>query len=303
MLRRFFPVALLVTLCASSTAFAAQQEVDVTSAAVAADVRIEINILAGSVRVTGWDEDQIRVRGTLAPEAEGLLFEVDRDDVEIGVDMPRRRRRDPQAEIGESHLEINVPRTASLEVEALASSITVEGVEGDVRLENTAGSITYAGAARRIEADSASGDIEVDSSTEGASIEVEGVAGAILVQFRDADVRVGTLTGNVRVIGGVVHEGDFESVSGILYFEGELAPQGSVSFENFNGDIELLVPEDSSAAFDITTYSGSIETEFGYEGRSVDAYTPEQQAEFTLGGGGASVDIETFAGAVSVRRR
>lgn len=303
MLRRFFPVALLVTLCASSTAFAAQQEVDVTSAAVVADVRIEINILAGSVRVTGWDEDQIRVRGTLAPEAEGLLFEVDRDDVEIGVDMPRRRRRDPQAEIGESHLEINVPRTASLEVEALASSITVEGVEGDVRLENTAGSITYAGAARRIEADSASGDIEVDSSTEGASIEVEGVAGAILVQFRDADVRVGTLTGNVRVIGGVVHEGDFESVSGILYFEGELAPQGSVSFENFNGDIELLVPEDSSAAFDITTYSGSIETEFGYEGRSVDAYTPEQQAEFTLGGGGASVDIETFAGAVSVRRR
>lgn len=303
MRRCLVPVASLAVLGISSAGFVPQRQVDVTSDQVASDVRVEIDNLAGSVRITGWDDNRVRVRGTLAPEAEGLLFEVDRGDVEIGVDMPRRRRRDPEAEIGEAHLEINVPRNASVEVEALASSITAEGVDGDVRFENTAGNITYAGAARRIEADSASGDIEVDSSTDGALIDVEGVAGSIVVQVQEADVRAGTVTGDVRVIGGVVREGDFESVSGTLYFEGELAPRGDLSFENFNGNIELLVPDDSSAAFDITTFSGAIETEFGFEGRSVDPYTPEQQAEFVLGSGGASVDIETFAGTVSVRRR
>jgi DUF4097 and DUF4098 domain-containing protein YvlB len=255
------------------------------------------------VRVTGWDRDEVRVRGSLGEGVERLSFEDGRDSVEVRVVVPRRGRRDPSVQLGESHLEVMVPRRASVEVETLAAAIEVGDVDGELRMESSAGGVTYSGGSRNIEASSAGGDISVQTSATDAEIDIEGVAGAVLVGLAGGNVSASTLTGSLRIIGGPVRTGDFESVSGEIYFEGEIAPGGELDFENFNGDIELLLPAETSASFDINTYAGSIETEFGYEGRSVEPYSPEQEAEFTLGGGGAVVTIESFSGVVQVRRR
>ena len=88
----------------------------------------------------------------------------------------------------------------------------------------------YNGGAVEIEAGSAGGDIEVSASAPGACVDVEGVAGSVMVQFTDASVQASTLTGNLRVIGGRLREGDFESVSGSLYFEGEIALGSELDF-------------------------------------------------------------------------
>lgn len=295
-------IALLYLATLPSPVPAGQQQVDRRSD-VAPDAHVEISILAGTVRVTGWDRAEVRVQGTLGEGASGLEFDAERDEVQIEVQWPRRRRNDVRTEAGDSHLEISVPRGVTLEIEALAASIVVDGVDGEVRMETSAGDITYAGGARRIEADTAAGDIEIDGSATGAVIDAESLAGEVLVQFVDAEVSITTVTGDARAIGGRLIGGDFESTSGMLYFEGEIAAGADVDIENFNGDVELLIPDDTAADFDISTYSGSIETDFGYQGQSAEEFTPEQHAEFTLGAGGASVDIETFAGKVAVRRR
>ena len=296
--------SLLVVATTIPVAFAAQEQVR-RSGTVDADVEVDVYNIAGSVLVTGWDRNEVQVEGTLGEGTDRLTFENDGDDVEIRVVIPRSRRRNPERQIGASHLEIMVPHGASVSVETLAATITVLQVDGSVSMESSAGGVTYSGGALEIEAGSAAGHIEVTASAPGASVDVEGVAGDVMVQFTDADVRASTLTGNLRAIGGRLREGDFESVSGDLYFEGEISSGGELDFENFNGNIELLVPGDTAASFDITTYSGSIETEFGFEGRSVEAFSPEQEAEFVLGDGGdgAEVSIETFSGTVRIRRR
>ncbi len=298
-------VCLLVAAAMAPAGLATQQQISRQSRTVEADVDVEVFNVAGSVRITGWDRNEVQVEGTLGEGIERLAFENDGEGVEIRVIIPSSRRRDPERQVGATHLEIMVPRGASVSVETLAATITVLDVDGSVSMESSAGGITYNGGAVEIEAGSAAGDIEVSASAPGASVDVEGVAGSVMVQFTDASVQASTLTGNLRVIGGRLRDGDFESVSGSLYFEGEIAPGAQLDFENFNGSIELLIPGDTAASFDITTYSGSIETEFGFEGRSVEAYSPEQEAEFTLGDGGdnAAVSIETFSGTVRVRRR
>ncbi len=296
---------LLVAAAMTPAALATHQQISRQSGTVEADVDVEVYNVAGSVRITGWDRNEVQVEGTFGSGTEGLAFENDGDGVEIRVIVPPSRRRDPQRQVGGTHLEIMVPRGASVSVETLAATITVLDVDGSVSMESSAGGIIYNGGALEIEAGSAAGNIEVSASAPGASVDVEGVAGSVMVQFTDASVEASTLTGNLRVIGGRLRDGDFESVSGSLYFEGEIAPGAELDFENFNGSIELLIPGDTAASFDITTYSGSIETEFGFEGRSVEAYSPEQEAEFTLGDGGdnAAVSVETFAGTVRIRRR
>ncbi len=301
--RRWIIAAALITAASPAAGvLGAGQQIN-RSGTVAADVAVEVFNVAGSVRITGWDRQEVQVQGTLGQGVEGLAFENHHDGVEIRVERPRRRRRAPERQLGDTHLEIMVPRGASVEIETLAASISVDGVDGEVRMESSAGGITYAGGALRVEADTAAGDIEIIASAAGADIDVEGVAGNVLVQFTSGNVTAGTLTGNVRIIGGRIGEGSFESVSGTLYFEGEIGAGAELDFENFNGNIELLIPADSAAEFDISTYNGSIETEFGFEGRLVERYSPEQQAEFTLAGGGAEVSIETFSGKVTVRRQ
>ena len=296
---------LLVAVAMTPPVSVAQQRISSRSVTVDAAVDVEVYNVAGSVRITGWDRNEVQVEGTLGDGAERLTFENDGGGVEIRVIVPPGRRRDPERQVGATHLEIMVPRGASVSIETLAATITVLDVDGAVSMESSSGSVTYSGGAVEIEAGSAAGDIEISASAAGASIEVGGVAGSVMVQFIDARVHASTLTGSLRVIGGRLRDGDFESVSGSLYFEGEIASGAELDFENFDGSIDLLIPAASAASFEITTFSGSIETEFGFEGRSVEAYTPEQEVEFTLGDGGdnAAVSIETFSGTVRVRRR
>ena len=295
---------LLVLLVAAVGAAApAQQQVN-ERASVSGDADIEIYNYAGSLRVTGWDRDEVQVTGTLGPDAERLHFESDRDDVEIRVVVPRNVRRDRERPIEGSHLEVMVPRRASIDVEALASSIVVIDVSGPVSMESVAGSVSYSGDARFIEADSIAGSIQVSTTSDRAEVDVSAASGTVLVELGGGEVHAETLTGNLRVIAaGGVYSGDFESVSGNLYFEGAIGGEGELRFENFNGDVELIIPADTSATFEATTYSGSIETDFGYQGRRTERFTPGQELEFTLGGGSASVEIETFAGTIQIHRR
>jgi len=288
---------------AAAAAVPAAQQVS-HSGSVAAGAEIEIYNFSGSVEVAGWDRNEVSVEGSLGAGAERLDFDNDGDRVEIRVVVPRSRRGDSQPrEIGESHLRIMVPGAAALEIETLAASITVTGVSGPLRMASSAGNITYSGDAAAIEADSAAGDVHVETTSTRADIDVEGIAGNIVVQLAGGRVDASSVTGSLRILGSVA-EGRFESVSGSMYFEGAIPAAGELDFENFNGDIELLIPADTAAAFEIHTYSGSISTEFGHEGSRADPYSPEQEAEFTLGDGNrARVSIETFSGGVRVRRR
>ena len=237
------------------------------SGAVAAGVEIEIYNLSGSVQVTGWDRNEVAVEGGLGAGAERLDFANDGDRVEIRVVVPRARRGDsPPREVDESHLRIMVPGSAALEIETLAASITVTGVSGPLSMASSAGSISYSGDAAAIEAESAGGDVHVETTSTRADIDVEGIAGNIVVQLAGGKVDASSVTGGLRILGRV-DEGRFESVSGSMYFE------------------------------------GSISTEFGHEGSRADPYSPEQEAEFTLGDGNrARVSVETFSGNVRVRQ-
>jgi len=292
-------VLLLVSPCAEG----AQREVN-QGGSVHSDAEIEIYNVAGSITITGWDRDEVRVNAILGEGTDRLDFENDGATVEITVVVERRRRRDPERRVGESHLEIMVPRNATLDVEALASSITVTGVSGDVRMDTSAGQITFAGDSSEIEADTSAGNIEITTTSNMAEIDAENMAGNVTVQVGGGEVMASTVTGNIRVVGGRFGDSSFESTSGGIYFEGEIGPDAEFDFENFDGDIDLLIPENTAASFEITTQAGTIDTEFGYEGRRVEQYTAEQEAEFTLGDGAdASVSIETFGGNVTIRKR
>ena len=69
----------------------ADREVDRTIEA-AANAVIEIENTSGSIEVRGWDQNEVRVTGTIGDDVEELVVEGGSRSIVIEVDIPEGRR-------------------------------------------------------------------------------------------------------------------------------------------------------------------------------------------------------------------
>jgi hypothetical protein len=90
------------------------------------------------------------------------------------------------------------------------------------------------------------------------------------------------------------------SVSGEISVQAELTPTARVEMGSVSGTVTLRIKPPVNADFDIESFSGDIENCFGQKARDTSKYTPGSELNFTLGNGGARVEIETLSGEISL---
>ncbi len=254
----------------------AQQQIDDTRE-VSPTVRVEIeDIIVGHIRVVGVAGNEMSVTGTIGTDIDEFVIEGGPDSVEIYAEINnwdddddrengRRRWRGRNNNDVEVNLEIRVPIGASLEIEGVTAEFVVEGVNGIVEIESVTGDITYSG-------------------------------GATMLYLEN-------VTGSIRATATRVMEADLESVNGNITFTGDVGAGGELSIDNVNGAIELSVPADISASFDVETMMGDIDNAFGQKPRRESRWVPSQELRFTNGGGAAEIMVETLQGSVIIRKR
>ncbi len=277
-------------------AAAAQTEVSRTVSAES-DGRVEISNIAGSVVVTGWSQNQVEVTGTLGRGVEELQVETSGGTVEIEVELPRSSNN----RNGDAHLEIKVPAGSSLEVETVSASITVSGVGGRLDLESVSGSVKVTGNPEEVEAESVSGSVTVH--VDGAPVSVETVSGSIHLTGGRGMLDVESVSGSITVEASDLRQAELSSVSGRLEVSASLAGNAEVDIENHSGSTVLTLPASTSARFEVTTFSGSIDNELGPPAEKTGRYTPEKELRFKMGSGDAEVRIEGFSGSVKLRQQ
>ncbi len=274
------------------------QTVDRTVAADQ-DATIEIESVTGSLRITGWDKNEIKVTGTLGDDVEELRIEGEGDHFEIEVEIPQgrsSRKRDIDAE-----LEIWVPMGSHLEVETVSAPITVVGVNSSLELSSVSGGIDASGAITEVEFESVSGSIRLSGSNTAA--EVESVSGIVDLEGVGRVLDVSIVSGTVTIKSGEVNRASFESVAGSIEFEGSLAKGGRLEVESHSANVVLVLPASTSAVFEISTFSGNISSELGGTVERTGRYTPGRRSEFSTGDGNGRVSIESFSGNVTLKRR
>jgi DUF4097 and DUF4098 domain-containing protein YvlB len=283
-------------LCIVLVAAAVARPIDERRAA-APDVRVTVENLNGTVSVEGWDREEVEVTGDLDEDAEELEFEGSERRLRIEVHYPRHSRNIH----ADTELNIKVPTGASVRVEVINAPIDVAGVEGELELEAVNGDITVSGEPSSLRAETVNGDVEVVAQTQSA--EVSTVGGRILLEGVSGEVAAATVGGSIRVRGGEFNSAEFGSVSGDIEFLGDLNPNGRFDFESHNGDVVLELPADVSAEFDVNTFSGDIDNDFGPTGQRKSRHGPGRELYFSTGGGDARVDINTFSGDVRILKR
>lgn len=252
---------ILLALIVISTAWAGRSIHEVRSASP--DGVVEIESLAGSIRIIGWDRNEVEVTGDLGGPKQELEIEGEGDRIKIEIILPRGRYRNIEG----ADLEIKVPRASRVEVESISADIEASELNGRLELETVSGNITVnGGEPEELELASVSGDIRVES-------------------------------------GGMLKEGSFETVSGNIMSSTDFDSRGSFSFESVSGNLELRVPAGANAFFEVSTFSGSIRNELGPEAERSNSILPSQELEFTLGSGGARISLQAFSGKVKILKQ
>ncbi len=232
---------------------------------------VRIENVAGSVKVKGWDREELRVIGSLGEGVEDVAFSAGGRRARIEV----RLKKGSRARGGDAHLEVFVPRGASLHVETVSADINVDSLGGALEAETVSGAIRVAGASTSLSGESVSGPISL-----------EDVSG---------EVKAESVSGSLTVSGKGILRASCETVSGSIHFSGPLSREGKYSFGSFSGTIELRLPSHTDANVAASTFSGRIVNELS-EGR-----IEGEESSFTLGEGGAELRIETFSGDAWIR--
>jgi DUF4097 and DUF4098 domain-containing protein YvlB len=257
-----------------------------TTVSVRRGDRLEADNHTGNITVRTWSQSAVmlRVRGRQGGVS------IDRSGSTVSVELNWE-----DGHSGKLDYELTVPAwmplelngidsdiaitgsRASISAETVSGSITLEGGSGNIHLESVEGPITVTGAQGRMELESVNAGITVRSST--GDVYAESVNGAVLI---DADAR--------RV--------QAETVNGDITFGGPIRDGGSYSLTTHNGNVMLGVQEGANALVSISTYQGELQAAFPVSVRG----TREGSFSFTIGGGSASIEIESFQGTIRLVR-
>ena len=251
--------------------------------AIGTEGLLALRVRNGDVRINAVDGDVVRIRDANDQPIEDL-FAIEAAEgslsltaigrgLEFTLGSRSKRRRHGRHD---SDLEIDLPRRATLVLEAASSDVQVDGLLGDQRYRTASGGIALHAVAGRIEIEAVSGDVEI-YATAVAGVSARSESGDIALRASTlSKLQLTTTSGDIEVAGRLDGPGPFtiETVSG----DGLLAAAGDVRIE-------------------MTTMTGDLQSDIGGEHRN-----EHGRRSLSIGTTGPVVTFQSMSGDLRVVR-
>ena len=266
-----------------------------TTIAFARNGTVEIQAGAGDIIVTGWSRDQVRVVAT--SERSALRFDASPTHLSLGLRTGTSRSRD-------ARFELSVPVGTRVRATSSSGDIRISGSKGEVEARTQRGDIAVVDATGRVEISALSGDIE--TSAIAGDLQINVLSGDVRIRQVTGDVDVKTVSGEVDLRESRSRYVRVGSTNGDINFDGTIDPNGRYELKTHSGDVDLALPANVGAQLTLSTYSGSVESDFLLTLEPGQQGAPGSRGKsfrFTLGRGDARITAETFSGDITIRSR
>lgn len=268
------------------TAALAPQGTD-TTIAVRGATRLEVSSTEGEITVLTWSRSTVRIA---ADHDDDTRIEVDQGGGTIRL---RARSRYGPAQ---ASWRLTVPADLGLDLSSQSGDVRVSGAKGEVSVATVEGNITVQGGGGFISLQSVDGDVALSGT--GGRIEVSTVDGKIEVRRANGDIKANAVDGDILLEDIESSEVEATTVNGDIAFSGAVRARGRYSLSSHDGDVAVMAPS-INADVTVSTFSGDFESDYpvtlaGAQNRG--------RMHFTLGSGGARLDLESFDGTVSLRK-
>jgi|GEM_PF-189928 len=243
---------------------------------LSAEGRVTLHNVSGTVKITGWDRNEVRVDAVKRAERRERLAEAEikvestADSIRIWTKYPddsdtSSSKKDRSNDWASVDYNVTVPRAARLDSIALVSgALEITGISGDVRASTVSGQLKARGLVGEARLSSVSGTLDAtfDRLTETKPITLSSVNGAILLTLpsdAQAQLRANTLSGPITSDFGLDAQ-QTGYVGHQLY--GQLGKGGvSIRLHSVNGSIGIRHANDSKPLSPATSLSSKKETD------------------------------------------
>ncbi len=263
-----------------------QSRID-TTLALTKGGTVSVTATSGDIIVTGWTHDDVHVRsssdrGTVRVQASGSR-------IEIGGMR------------GDSRIEISVPLGARVIANAQSGDVSIHGTRGAVEVHAQSGDVQIEDVTSRLSVTAISGDLTASAIT--GDIDVSSVSGDVHLSDVRGDVGVGTVSGEISLRNATTKVFHAKTTSGDIIYDGLIDPAGRYDFSAHSGDIRLHVQRDVSAQISVSTWSGSIDSDFPITlkpGAHGIGSAKAKGLSFAIGAGTAHIVADTFSGDINL---
>lgn len=290
---KFLSLLSLVVLGSACATAQAQSSVNERHP-LASGGRVELENIAGQVRVRGWDRDEVSLTGQLG-EGQQLDVQNSANRVQLKVIYPQNSRNS-----GGAVLELRVPRGAVLQAQTVSADLDLADINlARLQAQTVSGDLSAQGKAQESQLSTVSGSLLANVATQ--RLRANTVSGRLRAgQGAAGDIALETVSGSIGLEAGKLSRLRAETVSGSMDLGvAGLAPGGSVELQTVSGSIGLRLPKDISAQLRVETFSGDIDSDAGEVERP--RYGPGRNLEVRLGDGNGDVSIDSHSGSVRVR--
>ena len=257
--------------------------------------QVSLTLGAGDIVVTGWSRDQIRIHAT--SDNGGVRLDASRSRVTVQLSNGDGRS-------GDSRFEVSVPTGVRIVARAQSGDISISGTQGDVDARSQSGDIKVEDVANRLDIGTLSGDIE--AHTVSGDVQIKSVSGDIRLSDFKGDFEGETVSGSIELHNAIGRFIRSHTTSGDLTYEGSIDPEGRYELSAHSGDIHLTIPSGASAQLSVSTWSGTLDSDFPITLRPGEHGIGTGQAKrftFDIGGGAARISAETFSGDITISSR
>jgi DUF4097 and DUF4098 domain-containing protein YvlB len=255
--------------------------------------RLVLSNQAGEVTVRAWDRDAVRVQANHNAR--------ERVDVQTADNALRIRGRASRGPSGLIDFTLTVPRWMPVNLSGSYLAATIEGTSAEVNVETVGGDITVRGGSGAVTLRSIEGEIGVDGAT--GKLQATTVNDSIALNNVTGDVVAETTNGDVTISASRAASLEISTVNGDVRFEGPIADKGIYRVSTHNGDIQVSLGQQANATVFIRTFGGDFSSDFPITlPEGVSARSGNKRFNFTLGGGNARVELESFQGDIRVMR-
>jgi hypothetical protein len=279
------------------------------SIAVAPKINITLCVKEGTVKINGWERDEIRA---FVQEGSQVGFKIAQKNLKsgqpewvyvVGFEPSKTQEIKPEECLSGSEIELDVPRGATVNLKSLESEINIESV-AKVWVANLTGDITLNDIANGIEATTSSGDLMVEKSS-GRMIlnNTEGNITAFEVSPSEiGDIfKAKTNSGRISLQSVEHRQIETSSISGSTAFDGAILDGGQYNFSTTNGSIVLSVPPSSLCKINAWFGFGAFASEIMLQ----NALKKEQSLSAQLGNTDATcnMNLKTGSGVIKIKVR
>jgi DUF4097 and DUF4098 domain-containing protein YvlB len=252
---------------------------------------IDVRLFGGGIAVRGWERDQVRVHAT--------HFATDTIEVVTEGQTITVRSR---ARTGRPHaidFTIDVPAWMPVSIAGTYLDISVQGTAAGISARTVRGDVKIAGGAGEIAIASTEGEVVLAGGRGRATL--ESVNNGIRVTGFEGEVVAESVSGTVTLQSVASPSVAASTVSGDISWDGDLAAGGRYQLATHSGDIDLTLPDPANATLAIRSFEGHVHSMLAEKLPELPAR--RKRFTLTLGTGGATAELETFTGTISLRRK